>query len=399
MDEIEEWPERLKALLERMDPVFPTWRSRERMALYVRGLLANVERKNGWQLAEQAGEKTPYAMQQFVYRGRWDPDKLQRETIRYLMEALADADGVLVVDESGVLKKGTHSVGVQRQYSGTAGRVENCQIGVFLGYVSRYGRGLLDRALYVPEVWASDPERRAKAGVPNTVCFETKPEIACRMVKQALDEGVPARWVAGDSVYGDNPGFRTELEDRPIGYVLGTSLNDARVPIGLRRRPLNEVVAALPEDGWQRLSAGEGSQGPRWYDWQLVVLSTFPRQGWSRALLVRRSVQEPRDIKVHRCYYPDGTPLATLVRVAGCRWTIETNIEEAKGEVGLDQYEVRSWDGWYRHISLALLALAYLAVTKAQGDAAELAAVKGGPRRRKAPTMQAFKASRGLSSA
>ncbi len=301
MDEIEEWPERLKALLERMDPVFPTWRSRERMALYVRGLLANVERKNGWQLAEQAGEKTPYAMQQFVYRGRWDPDKLQRETIRYLMEALADADGVLVVDESGVLKKGTHSVGVQRQYSGTAGRVENCQIGVFLGYVSRYGRGLLDRALYVPEVWVSDPERRAKAGVPNTVCFETKPEIACRMVKQALDEGVPARWVAGDSVYGDNPGFRTELEDRPIGYVLGTSLNDARVPIGLRRRPLNEVVAALPEDGWQRLSAGEGSQGPRWYDWQLVVLSTFPRQGWSRALLVRRSGQEPRDIKVHRC--------------------------------------------------------------------------------------------------
>jgi len=397
MEEITRWEQRLTALFERMAPHFLAARGRQRLAKYVRGLLGGVERKNGWQLAEEAGEATPYAMQQFLYRGTWDVDGVMRELRRYVVEHLGDGDGVLVGDETGFLKKGTHSVGVQRQYSGTAGRVENCQIGVFLGYVSRLGRALLDRELYLPKSWADNRERCEAVGVPETVGFQTKPAILQAMVARALEEGVPARWLTADSVYGDDPGLRAWLEARPLAYVLGTSINDARVPIHLYRRPVRGVIAELPEDGWQRLSAGEGCQGPRWYDWQVVELSIFPRRGWRRALLVRRNVTDPGDIKVHRCFYPEGTPLVSLVHVAGCRWTIETDIEEAKGEVGLDQYEVRSWAGWYRHIALACLAHAFLAVTKATGEAAMRPAEKGGPKDRPTSPMRAFKASRGLS--
>lgn len=398
MDEdVEGWPEGLEGLMTRVDRVFPGRKGRDRARRYVRGLLANVERKNGWQLAEQAGEGTPYAMQQFLYRGGWDPNELSREVRGYVAQNLGDADGVLVVDETGFLKKGKHSVGVQRQYSGTAGRIENCQIGVLLGYVSRQGRAILDRELYLPEQWASDPERRTKAGVPESVKFRTKPQLGLAMLDRALEEGVPARWVAADSVYGDNPAFRAGLEQRPIGYVLGTSLNDAAVANGLRLEPLKTVIGQLKESDWLRLSAGTGSKGVRLYDWQLFELGKVPRRGWRSGLLVRRSTSDPTDLKVFRCFYPAGTMIQTLVWVAGSRWTIETDIQEAKGEVGLDHYEVRSWDGWYRHISLALLAHAFLAVTKALGDAAAIEAEKGGPNHQTASTMAAFRASRGLS--
>lgn len=396
MDEIEVWEGQLAALMDRMAGLFRNSRGRARLAGYVRGLLGPAERKNGWQLAEAAGEATPYAIQQFLHRDGWDLEGLGVETRRYVMETLGDPDGVLVGDETGFLKKGHHSVGVQRQYSGTAGRVENCQIGVFLGYASRHGRALLDRELYLPESWTQDPERCKKARVPETVTFKTKPALLRAMLARSLAEGVPARWVAGDSVYGDDPALRADLEARPIGYILATSINDASVPIGLRFRPLKEVVAQVAERDWARLSAGTGSQGERWYDWQLVELSTFPHSQWRRGLLVQRSISEPGEVKVHRCFYPKGTPLATLVKVAGCRWTIETDIEEAKGEVGLDHYEVRSWGGWYRHISIAILAHAFLAVTKAQNNAAALAAVKRGPSDQTKGTMAAFKASRGL---
>ncbi len=397
-EEMGRWMESLEACLGQMAPVFADRRGRARLSSYVRGLLASVERKNGWQLAEQAGEETPYGMQQFLYRGGWDAEELTRRTRSYVLETLGEAGGVLVVDETGFLKKGTHSVGVQRQYSGTAGRVENCQIGVFLGYTSPKGRALLDRALYLPTSWTDDRARCEKVGVPEEVGFRTKPELARMLVTRALDEGAPASWVTADSVYGDNPMLREELEGRPIGYVLATSLNDAHVPIGLRWRPLKAVIDEVPASAWHRLSAGAGSQGERWYDWHLEELSTFPRAGWRRALLVRRSVRDPSQLKVHRCYYPEGTPIATLVHVAGCRWTIETDIEEAKGEVGLGHYEVRSWDGWHRHISLAMLAHAFLAVMKAMSDAAEVATLKRGARIQAEPTLGAFKASRGLSS-
>lgn len=397
MEEITGWEQALAALLDRMAPYFSNQCGRRRLANYVRGLLGNTERKNGWQLAEEAGEATPYGMQQFLFRGGWDVAGLMRELRRFVLEHLGDRDGVLVGDETGFLKKGTHSVGVQRQYSGTAGRVENCQIGVVLGYVSRHGRALLDRELYLPKSWTDDRARCEAAGVPETVGFRTKPAMLREMVARALAEGVLAGWLAADSVYGDDPTLRTWLEKRPLAYVLGTSINDARVPINLHRRPLRAVVAGLAESAWQRLSAGEGSQGPRWYDWQLVELSIFPRRGWRRALLVRRSLSDATVLKVHRCYYPDGTPLTALVHVAGCRWTIETDIEEAKGEVGLDHYEVRSWGGWYRHVAMVCLAHAFLAVTKATGDAPRQGVEKGGPTPSPTSTMHAFKVSRGLS--
>ena len=236
MEEIQAWAAGLEQLLARMGPCFKNAMGRRRLAKYVRGLLADVQRKNGWQLAEEAGESTPYAMQQFLYRGDWDPDDLTRETRRYMIEDLGDPDGVLVGDETGFLKKGSHSVGVQRQYSGTAGRVENCQIGVFLGYVTRHGRGLLDRELYLPASWTKDRERCREAGVPDGVVFRTKPTQLRLMLARAVAEGVPARWVTADCVYGDDPDTRTWLEDQGLGYVLGTRLNDARVPINLQLR-------------------------------------------------------------------------------------------------------------------------------------------------------------------
>lgn len=398
MSDIESWEMDLDGMLARFGFVFKSRLGRERLSLYVRGLLGPAERKNGWQLAEEAGEETPYGMQQFLFRGGWSADDLCRVARSYVAETLGDAEGILVIDETGFLKKGTHSVGVQRQYSGTAGRVENCQIAVLLGYATPAGRALLDRALYLPKSWTDDPARCAKAGVPEDVVFQTKPALGQTMVTRALDEGVPARWVTGDCVYGDDPSLRAALEGRPIGYVMATSLNEAQIPIGLGFRPLRDVIADLPADAWQRLSAGEGSQGPRFYDWQMVPLSVVPRRGWRRGLLIQRSVSDPSDVKAHRCFYPDDTAVATLVHVAGSRWTIETDIEEAKGEVGLDHYEVRSWDGWYRHISLALLAHAFLAGVKAKHSAVDVAALKGGPMLSQRRPMTAFKTSRGLSS-
>lgn len=397
MDEIPGWEGELEGLLGRMAGLFRNSRGRARLAQYVRGLLGPAERKNGWQLAEAAGEATPYAMQQFLYRDGWDLEGLGRETRCYVKETLGDVDGVLVGDETGFLKKGSHSAGVQRQYSGTAGRVENCQIGVFLGYASRHGRALLDRELYLPESWTKDPERCRKAGIPAEIGFRTKPALLQTMVMRALGEGIGARWLTADSVYGDDPQLRTHLEEERLGYVMATSKNDAALPIGIGHKPLSGVIADLDPSAWQRLSAGAGSQGPRLYDWQLVELSTFPDPQWRRGLLVQRNISDPTEIKVHRCFYPVRTSLATLVEVAGCRWTIETDIEEAKGEVGLDQYEVRSWGGWYRHTGLAILAHAFLAVTKARDNRAAMAAIKGGPSLSPKTTMTAFKASRGLS--
>ena len=398
MDELTGWMGRLEELLGRVGPAFTSRLGRERAELYVRGLLANVERKNGWQLAEQAGEATPYAMQQFIYRSLWDEDEVTRLMRQYVAEELGDPEGVLVADETGFLKKGRHSVGVQRQYSGTAGRVENCQIGVFLGYASRHGRTLIDRALYLPKSWTDDRARCEKAGVPAELRFQTKPEMAQALVRRALDEGMPAAWFTADSVYGDSPILRDELEARPIGYVIGTSLNDAKVPIQVKFVGLLEAIEGLAADAWQRLSAGAGSQGERWYDWTLIELSLFPRLGWRRAILLRRSLSDPSAISAYRCFYPDGTPIETLVRVAGCRWTIETDFEEAKSEVGLSHYEVRSWTGWHRHISLAMLAHVFLAIMKATSAPAEVEAAKKGALIQNQRTLGAFKASRGLSS-
>lgn len=397
METVEGWEQDLKALLARVAGQFRNRSGRERLEAYVKGLLGSAERKNSWQLAEQAGEATPYAMQQFIYRSEWSADDVRDEARGYAVEHLGDPKGVLVVDETGFLKKGKHSAGVARQYSGTAGRIENCQIGVFLGYVSPKGRTMIDRDLYLPKEWTDDPERCRRAGIPEEISFRTKPELAGVMVDRALAGGVSAQWLTGDSVYGDNPTLRADLEARPLSYVLGISISEVKVPVGMRFKSIIDLKASLPETRWTRLSAGDGTKGPRLYDWQTIELSIIPRKGWQRQLLFRRSMKDPSKVRAFICFCPAGTSLEELVRVTGCRWSIETCIEEAKGEVGLDQYQVRNFMGWYRHITLACLAHSFLAVTRALGTDVEASPEKGGPMLPTTSPMAAFKASRGLS--
>jgi SRSO17 transposase len=374
------WAAELAALHARLRPHFGRAESRRRVRAYVEGLLSPVERKNGWQLAERAGEATPYGMQRLLAGAKWEADAVRDDLRAYVIEHLADPEAVLIVDETGFLKKGTKSVGVQRQYSGTAGRIENCQVGVFLAYATPQGRTFLDRELYLPEGWAGDPARRAEAGVPEAVAFRTKPELARAMLERALDAGVPAAWVAGDEVYGHNPALRRWLEARRQPYVLAVAANEPLAlpgPDGPRAGTAAAAVAALPPGRWQELSAGDGSKGPRVYDWARVPLARPAAPGLARWLLARRSLADPEELAYYLVCAPVGTPLAALARVAGRRWAVEESLEIAKGEVGLDHYEVRRWDGWYRHITLALLAQAFLTVVRARATAG--GPEKGGP--------------------
>ncbi len=360
------WAEGLEAVHARVAPRFARAEPRRRALAYLRGLLSPVERKNGWQLAEQAGEATPDGMQHLLARADWDADQVRDDLRAYGVEHLGDARAVLVVDETGFLKKGTKSVGVQRQYSGTAGRIENCQIGVFLAYASAKGRTFLDRELYLPKEWAADAERRQEAAVPETVPFRTKPQLARAMLERALDAGVPAAWVTGDEVYGGDRRLRLWLEERQMPHVLAVKSTEplwARTT--WRQVAAKSLAAAIPDEDWERLSAGDGAKGPRVYDWARVPLRSLPAPGWDYWLLVRRALTDSTDLAYYVCFCPTGTPLAELVQVAGTRWAIEESFESAKGEVGLDHYEVRRWPGWYRHITLALLAHAYLTVTRA----------------------------------
>jgi SRSO17 transposase len=360
------WAEGLAALHARMARRFARAEPRRRALAYVRGLLCPVERKNGWQLAEQAGDATPDGMQHLLARADWDADQVRDDLRAYVIEHLGDARAVLVVDETGFLKKGTKSVGVQRQYSGTAGRIENCQIGVFLAYASAKGRTFLDRELYLPQEWAADRERRHVAGVPEAVEFRTKPQLARAMLERALAAGVPAAWVTGDEVYGGDRRLRVWLEERQVPHVLAIKSSEPLWTRTTWRQVAAKTLAAgIPDAEWERLSAGEGAKGPRVYDWARVPIRALPEAGWDYWLLVRRSLTDPTDLAYYVCFCPADTPLGELVRVAGTRWAIEEGFESAKGEVGLDHYEVRRWPGWYRHITLALLAHAYLTVTRA----------------------------------
>ena len=369
------WAAGLEAVHARVAPRFARAEPRRRALAYLRGLLSPVERKNGWQLAEQAGEATPDGMQHLLARADWDADRVRDDLRAYVVEHLGDEQAVLVVDETGFLKKGTKSVGVQRQYSGTAGRIENCQIGVFLAYASAKGRTFLDRELYLPREWAADAERRREAAVPETVQFRTKPQLARAMLEWALDAGVPAAWVTGDESYGGDRRLRLWLEERQMPHVLAVKSTEPLWTRTTWRQVAAKTLAAdLADTDWERVSAGEGAKGPRVYDWARVPIRALPEPGWDYWLLVRRSIADPTDLAYYVCFCPAGTPLGELVRAAGTRWAIEESFESAKGEVGLDHYEVRRWPGWYRHITLALLAHAYLTVTRAA------AVEKGGPK-------------------
>jgi SRSO17 transposase len=360
----------------RWRPHFRRGHAHRHACAYLRGLLSSAERKNGWQLAEETGYSQPRAIQRVLDRSVWDADAVRDDLRDYVSAELGDPAGVLVVDETGFLKQGTKSVGVKRQYSGTAGRIENCQIGVFLGYASPRGRAGLDRALYLPQEWTADPQRCAAAGVPEATTFQTKPQLALAMLTRALDDGVPAAWVTADEVYGGDGAFRRALEERGQAYVLAVKRTQAvstfppAQPIGYWH--VDELAAAQPAAAWQRLSCGAGAQGERRYDWLYLDLRPALREGWVHGRLVRRALSTPDESAYYLVYTRAGTPLSEIVRVAGTRWSIETFFKLAKGQVGLDQYEVRSWRGWHRHMTLALWALALLAVeaTKAKGGTA-----------------------------
>ena len=362
MSEVEAWAAGLAELHARIAPRFARSEPRERVLAYVGGLLAPLERKNSWTLAERAGEAVPDGMQRLLMSADWDADAVRDDVRGYVVEHLGEAAGVLVVDETGFLKKGTKSAGVARQYSGTAGRIENCQIGVFLGYATGAARTFLDRELYLPNAWTQDRDRCREAGIGDEVEFATKPELAMRMIGRALDADVPAGWVTGDEVYGQHAKLRMMLEERQMPYVLAVPVNQrviATVQGTIAELRADELAAMLPGQAWKKISAGAGAKGPRVYHWARAAIRPLEDTA-SYWLLVRRSLTDPTDLAYYLCYGPEHTPLRELVRVAGTRWAIEETFQTAKGQVGLDQYQVRRYDSWYRHITLAMLAHAFL---------------------------------------
>jgi SRSO17 transposase len=382
VETVREWAAELEEMHGRIAHRFARSEPRKRALSYLKGLTGSVERKNGWRLAEATGERTPDGMQRLLNAANWDADAVRDDLREYVAEHLVgDEGGILIIDETGFLKKGEKSVGVKRQYSGTAGGTENCQVGVFLCYVSEKGAAFIDRALYLPKDWAKDAERRAEAGVPREVEFATKPKLARRMLERALDGGVGAGWVSGDTVYGSDCRLRMFLEERGQPFVLTVKSDESLWTLeerGPGQQRADRIVRGAAPEQWRRLSAGEGSKGPRLFDWALLPLFrlqlTEEERFWSHWLLVRRSVQDPDDLAYYVVFAPkESTTLEELVRVAGTRWRIESCFEETKDSFGLDEYEVRKWDAWHRHITLSLLAYAFVSVLRSKE------AQKGGP--------------------
>jgi SRSO17 transposase len=358
------WAEDLHRLKSRIGPVFGRREVRETAGAFLDGLLSGVERKTGWLLAEQAGLSHPARMQALLGRSRWSADDLQDRVRAYVLESLGDPDGVLVVDETGFVKKGTHSAGVARQYSGTAGRVENCQVGVFLAYASRFGQALIDRRLYLPEAWAGDAERRAEAGVPVETAFATKPAIARDLIGAALDAGACCAFVLADALYGSDTQLRRMLEERGQPYVLAVRSNHhLRFLDGWTLVQTDPATMAdeLAPAAWVAHAAGEGAKGLRLYDWARIPLPWTRPDGFERFLLIRRNRRDAARQAYYLVFAPTGTTLAELAGVAGLRWTIEECFQRAKDDLGLDHCEARSWHGWHRHMSLVTAAAAFLA--------------------------------------
>jgi SRSO17 transposase len=367
LDQAHRWAAELEEIGELIGKRFPRAEPRQRALTYVQGLLSPMERKNGWQLAEEAGDKTPYARQHLLGRAVWSAEEVRDDVRKYVVKYLGDSEGVLVVDETGFVKKGAKSAGVQRQYSGTAGRVENCQSGVFLAYATKHGRTFLDRELYLPQRWAEEKKRRESVGIPRKVKFATKLVLARQMIARAQDAHVPFRWVTGDAAYGTDSQMRRWLEKRGLCYVLAVS-SQYQVWYEEARRWVAEIATLLAPTAWQRRSAGAGANGERVYAWALLPLGDVgaARQRW---LLFRRNLGDQQELAYYVVSAPKTTSLEEMIKVAGTRWAIEESFASAKGEVGLDQYEVRSWDGWYRHITLAMMAHAYLTALRAHAVA------------------------------
>jgi SRSO17 transposase len=381
----------LKAALARLAPHFPNPAARATAAAYLQSLLSTVERKNSWQLAEAAGLANPYPFQHLLGRAHWEADGMRDAHRQHVLASLGQEDAVLAIDETGFIKKGDRSAGVARQYCGASGKLDNCQVGVFLSWQTAQGHALIDRALYLPQEWTDDPARCAQAGIPEEVTFATKPKLARRMVGRALEAGARPAWVVADAVYGADRKLRFFLEARHQPYVVAVASNQC-VWVGFTQYRVKTLAAQVPANAWRPLTVGAGAKGPRRFDWAALPLNhPYDPRRWQRWVLFRRACDDPEDVTFYLAFGPAGTRLEALARVAGRRWAIEEAFAQGKGEVGLDQYEVRSWVGWHRHMTLAMVALALLALTRAR--------LFGRPAAAPRPTMAAFKKSRGLGSA
>ena len=377
-DALELWASSLREVKRRIRPLFTQERVAVSAGLFLDGLFGPERRKTGWMRAEAAGDPGPWRQQAILGRGRWEADALRDLVRDYALETLADQDAVLVLDETGFLKQGKASCGVARQYTGSAGKITNCQIGVFAAYVSRHGHAFIDRALYLPKAWTDDPARLAAARVPPGIAFATKPRLALAMIERAIAAEVPFAWVAADSVYGVGE-IETALRRAGKGYVLGVNGSHPFNAWG-DKPPVagtaEEIAQALPASAWARLSAGDGTKGPRLYDWAYLELADLEAAEyddslsglWTRGLLVRRSIADG-ELAFFTTWCPAGTGIAMLVKVEGHRWAIEDGFETAKNELGLDHNETRSWHGWHRHVSLVMLAFAMLAVIRHHANA------------------------------
>jgi SRSO17 transposase len=377
--DLKTWAAAFDSLHSRITGHFGRSEQRRRVKAYLQALLSPVERKNSWQLAECSGEATPDGMQRLLSTAMWGADAVRDELRRYVFDVLGDEQAVLVVDETGFLKQGHKSAGVKRQYSGTAGRVENCQIGVFLAYATSRGTAFIDRELFLPKEWVGNLPRRREAHIPDEVVGATKPELAKAMLQRAFEGGVQAAWVTGDAVYSAY-GIRSWLEDRQQPHVFAVASNFhvwTWGSQGPRQMQVKGIVDEFDKADWRRLSAGSGSKGERLFEWAWISTSELTAmgsaiglgpviaEGFERWVLARRSLDDPTDLAYFTVFAPHTMSLAVVVTVAGSRWTIEVGFKTAKGEVGLDHYEVRSWTGWYRHITLALLAHAFLVAIQA----------------------------------
>jgi SRSO17 transposase len=371
-DVVDDWLAGLDEFCDLIADRFTRSEPRERVPRYLCGLMASLGRRNGWTIAEHADEVCPDGMQRLLRWADWDVDGVRDDLRDLVIEYLGDADAVLVGDDTGFLKKGTRSAGVQRQYSGTAGRRENCQVGVFLAYVSDVGHVLIDRQLYLPESWTEDRGRCRAAGVPDEVPFTTKPQMMLEMLARVVDAGVPFGWFSADEAYGHAGYVRLWLEEHGIKHVVAVQSSDH---VALRDRvgtaSADEVIAGLAQQAWQRFSVGDGAHGPRLYDWARVQIRPVWEGGFGHWLLARRSISDPEEIAYYVCYAPQAATLHTLAYVAGKRWPVEECFQQAKNETGLDQYQVRNWRAWYAHITLSMAAHALLVIAKVQAAKGE----------------------------
>ena len=352
-------------MIDRIAPRFARYEPLRHAAELMAGMVSGLDRKNCWTIAEHRGDATPDGLQHLLSRAKWDAEAVRDDLRDYVVDAFGDPGAVLVLDETGDVKKGVHSVGVQRQYTGTAGRIENAQVAVYLTYAAPRGHALIDRALYLPKSWTEDQDRCDEAGIPtNRRCFATKPALAAALVARAVEAKVPAAWVAGDEVYGADPGLRAAIRGHRLGYVLAVAAN-RRVPTPAGPIRVDQLPAMLPKRAWQKHSAGAGSHGPRIYSWAWIALLPEDDTDVGRHHLLIRRNDATGELAYLRCYSPRPVTLHTLVSVTGQRWRIEESFQAAKGLTGLDQHQVRRWTSWHRWTTLAMLAHAFLAVATA----------------------------------